>query len=78
MEVAIAESEVEEAALAWLEGSSWTVRNGTEIALGAITAERGDYTAVVLERRLRDTLLPKPPPGTFRVRDAEMALEARI
>ena len=50
------ESIVEQAALAWLEGSGWVVRNGAEIAPGEMAAERTDYGQVVLEQRLRDAL----------------------
>ncbi len=54
----IAESVVEEAALAWLEGLGYAVRHGPEIAAGEPGAERSDpdYRDVVLERRLRDAL----------------------
>lgn len=53
-----AESVVEEAALAWLEGRGYTILHGPEIAAGESRAERGDagYRDVVLERRLRDAL----------------------
>jgi type I restriction enzyme R subunit len=51
-----AESIVEEAALAWLEGSGWSVRHGADIAPGEPGAERGDYGQVILEQRLRDAL----------------------
>lgn len=50
------ESTVEQAALAWLEGAGWQVRNGAEIAPGEPAAERDDYTQPILERRLRDAL----------------------
>ena len=39
---------VEEAALAWLAGAGWQVRNGAEIAPGESAAERDDYGQVVL------------------------------
>src|ERR1043166_6915286 len=51
------ESEVEEAALAWLEGLGWASRNGLEIAPGEPAAERSDYAQVVLTARLRDALI---------------------
>ena len=54
--VSISESVVEQAALAWLEGTSWRIAHGPDIAPGAPGEERADYGAVVLERRLRDTL----------------------
>ena len=50
------ESEVEAAALEWLEGLGWNVAHGPDIAPGADRAERADYTEVVLENRLRDAL----------------------
>ena len=50
------ESEVEAAALEWLEGLGWNVAHGPDIAPHAEGAERADYTEVILEQRLRDTL----------------------
>ncbi|NOT32737.1 MAG: type I restriction endonuclease subunit R [Candidatus Eisenbacteria bacterium] len=50
------ESVVEQAALAWLESSGWSVRNGADIAPGESAAERDDYGQVVLAQRLRDAL----------------------
>ena len=52
----LTESDVEAAALEWLAGLGWGVAHGAEIAPGAPGAERADYGAVVLERRLRDAL----------------------
>ncbi len=52
----LTESDVESAALAWLESIGWRVKNGAEIAPDGITPERTDFSAVVLERRLRDAL----------------------
>jgi type I restriction enzyme R subunit len=46
-------SVVEQAALAWLEGIGWQVRNGAEIAPGEPAAERDDFGQVVLGQRLR-------------------------
>ena len=51
-----AESDVEEAALAWLEASGWSVLHGPDIAPGEVCAERVDYGQVVLEGRLRAAL----------------------
>ncbi len=53
---AFTESVVEEAALAWLGGMGWVVKNGAEIAPGEPSAERDDYSQVILEQRLRDAL----------------------
>jgi len=50
------ETVVEAAALEWLEGLGWRLAHGPDIAPGAADAERADYGAVVLERRLRDAL----------------------
>ena len=50
------ESEVEAAALEWLEDLGWKVAHGPDIAPQADGAERADYTEVVLEHRLRDAL----------------------
>jgi type I restriction enzyme R subunit len=50
------ESTVEQAALAWLEGAGWSVRNGAQIAPGELFAERSDYSQVVLAQRLREAL----------------------
>lgn len=51
-----AESVVEDAALAWLEGLGYVVLHGPDIAPGELLAERTDYRQVVFERRLRDAL----------------------
>ncbi len=53
---AFSESIVEEAALAWLEGLGWAVKQGPQIAPGELFAERADYSQVVLAQRLRDAL----------------------
>ncbi len=50
------ESEVEDAALEWLESLGWKVAHGPDIAPHAVGAERAAYTEVILERRLRDAL----------------------
>ena len=50
------ESEVEDAALEWLQGLGWRVAHGPHIAPHAEESERADYSEVVLERRLRDAL----------------------
>ncbi len=50
------ESEVEEAALEWLEGLGWGVVPGPDVGPGGPAAERADYGEVVLEGRLRDAL----------------------
>ena len=50
------ESEVEAAALEWLGACGWDVAHGPDIAPDAAGSERSDYTQVVLETRLRNTL----------------------
>ena len=53
---AFTESEVEAAALEWLESLGWKVAHGPNIAPHATDSERTDYSEVVLEHRLRDAL----------------------
>ena len=53
---AITESDVEEAALKWLECAGWQAVHGPNMAPGTPDAERANYGEVVLERRLRDAL----------------------
>ena len=53
---AITESDVEDAALAWLEGCGWDIAHGPDIAPDAPGAERADYGAVVLDGRLHGAL----------------------
>jgi type I restriction enzyme R subunit len=55
------ESEVEQAALSWLDGLGYTVLRGPEIAPGESAAERSDYSEVVLAQRLRNTLAEMNP-----------------
>ncbi len=52
----IIESDVESAALSWLEGIGWRIVHGPDIAPGTPAAERRDYGQVVLAQRLRDAL----------------------
>ncbi|MGA3057808.1 MAG: type I restriction endonuclease subunit R [Candidatus Limnocylindrales bacterium] len=60
---ALAESTVEEAALAWLASSGFAVAHGPDIAFGQPGAERSDptYRDVVLEWRLREALVRLNP-----------------
>jgi type I restriction enzyme R subunit len=65
MPVKFAESEVEEAALAWFESLGYAVQFGPEMLPGELFAERGSYQEVVLERRLADAIArlnPHLPP----------------
>ncbi len=57
----LTEADVEQAALAWLEGLGWQVAHGPDIAPDTPGAERSDYGQVVLERRLRDSLAELNP-----------------
>ena len=50
------ESEVEDAALEWLEGLGWKVVHGPDIAPHAPGAERTDYSEVATEQRLIEAL----------------------
>ena len=52
----LSESDVEDAALAWLDGLGWTVAHGPHIAPETAGAERTDYGHVVLAQRVRDAL----------------------
>lgn len=59
------ESEVEKAALAWLQAVGWTIRHGAEMVPGELFGERDDYGQVILDERLRDALArlnPELPP----------------
>ena len=55
----LTDSVVEDAALAWLESLGWQIKYGPDIGPETPTAKRVDYGQVVLEQRLRDTVLPK-------------------
>ena len=50
------ESEVEEAALEWLQGLGWEIAHGPNIAPHSPYAERTDYRDVALGQRLRQAL----------------------
>ena len=54
------EGTVEEAALGWLRGLGWETAHGPELGPEG-TAERADFSAVVLEQRLRDALAELNP-----------------
>jgi len=59
MSQGLAESVLEEAALAWLKDFGWGALHGPDIAAGLPAAERSDptYRDVVLEWRLREVLV---------------------
>ncbi|GAB4154452.1 MAG: type I restriction endonuclease subunit R [Candidatus Promineifilaceae bacterium] len=54
--MALNESDVEQAALAWLEAAGWQIAHGPDIAPDMPAAERASYGDVVLAQRLRDAL----------------------
>ena len=57
----IVEADVECAALDWLSSAGWRSAYGLDIAPDSPSAERDDYSSVVLERRLRDALAALNP-----------------
>ena len=64
------EADVEFAALSWLSNLGWQTEQGRDIAPDTSKAERTDFTQVVLEERLRDSLLnlnlnPNLPPSAL-------------
>ena len=61
----LTESDVEEAALAWLRDLGWAAAHGPDIGPGALDPERGGYDQVVLERRLSDALARLNPELPF-------------
>ena len=52
----VTESDVESAALAWLDSLGWRTAHGPDMAPGMPDAERADYGDVVLAGRLHDAL----------------------
>ena len=52
----LTESDIEQAALSWFSSLGWQTAYGPDIAPDTPDAERGDFTQVVLEERLRDAL----------------------
>ena len=62
----VSEADVEQVTLEWLSNLGWQTAYGPDIAPDAPEAERTDFTQVVLEERLRDTLInlnPGLPPS---------------
>jgi type I restriction enzyme, R subunit len=61
----IAESHVEEAALAWLQELGYATKHSLEIAPDSATSERPSYADVVLAARLKEAIIrlnPHVPP----------------
>ncbi len=52
----VTESDVEAAALDWLEGLGWGIAHGPDIGPGGLATERAHYGVTVLERRLHEVL----------------------
>ena len=84
--ITLTETDVEEAALEWLQDLGWQTEHGPDIGPGGPNEARADYGVVVLEGRLRDALarlnsdLPvEALDGAFRklIRPEGSALEAR-
>ena len=50
--LSLTESDVEDATLTWLEDLGWQISHGPDI----LSAERADYSEVMLERCLDDSL----------------------
>ena len=68
MDNSISEFTVETAALSWLSGLGWQTAYAPDMAPDTPGAERTDFTQVVLEERLRDSLLklnPDLPPSAL-------------
>ena len=57
----LGESDVERAALNWLDGIGWVVMHGPDIAPDTLAAERADYSQVMLAKRLRGALAALSP-----------------
>ena len=57
----ITESDVEQAALEWLEALGWATAYGPDIGPDALNPERPNYDQVVLEQRLLDALADLNP-----------------
>jgi len=53
MPKSVTESTVEDAALHWFEGMGYSILHGPDIAPGEPSAERADFSEVVLANRLR-------------------------
>ncbi len=58
---AITETDVEDAALTWLETLGWSISHGPDIAPDTPNAERSDYGQVVLDQRVRTSLAQLNP-----------------
>ena len=70
------EADVEQTALVWLERLGWRAVNGPVIAPDGDDPERSSYDMVVLENRLRRSLVELIS-GELRIKDAERFLKER-
>ena len=57
----LTESDVEQVVLDWLAGLGWRTAHGPDIGPDGLNSERVDFGQVVLERRIRDTLVNLNP-----------------
>jgi len=73
-----AESIIKAVAFALLESIDWSLRYGTEICPGELSAELRGNSHVVSEQHLHDTLRPKLISGELRVPDVEKTLEEAV
>jgi type I restriction enzyme R subunit len=69
------ESNVEDAALAWLQSLGYAVKHGPEIAPSELAADRVESGTLGASR---DGLLPKLLLGEVRVNDSERSLERTV
>jgi len=59
--LSLSESQIEQAALAWLESLGYAILHGPDIAPGETAAERQSYQEAILPQRLRDALVRLNP-----------------
>ncbi len=55
--ITLTEADVKQIALDWLKTTGWSIVHGPDIAPDTPAAERASYDQVVLEQRLRDTIV---------------------
>lgn len=73
-----AENTTGDPAFVWLASVSYTAKRGSLLPTREHAAVRQDYGRMVLEDRLRDTLLPNLLSDELRVRNAEKLPEVLI
>ena len=57
----LSESDIEQAALTWLEGQGWRIAHGPDIGPDGPESERSDFSQVMLERRIREAFADLNP-----------------